>query len=99
MSYMFSGNGNTHRLLGGQVSGERSNTVSQSRKVSYFKAIRESHHSSARPLAGGSLLEALQYQIKTINEHGASGPGITIPLKKSAMMHQETSQEPSQKLQ
>jgi hypothetical protein len=40
MSHMFSGNGNTHRLLAAQVSGERSVTVSQTRKVSYFKAIR-----------------------------------------------------------
>jgi hypothetical protein len=62
MSHMFSGNGNTHRLLIAQVSGERSITVSQTRKVSYFKAIRESHHSGARQQAsvyGGSLLEAL----------------------------------------
>ena len=62
MSYMHSGgNGNTHRLLIAQVSGERSITVSQTRKVSYFKAIRESH-SGVRQQASvnrGSLLEAL----------------------------------------
>jgi len=59
MSYMHSGNGNTPRLLIAQVSGERSITVSQTRKVSYFKAIRESHHSGVRQQASvnrGSLL-------------------------------------------
>ena len=65
MSYMMlSGNGNTHRQLIAQVSGERSITVSQTRKVSYFKAIRESHHSGVRQHGsvnnrGSSLLEAL----------------------------------------